>query len=45
VKIVKNLGWIYTYVGGTMRSMLVGGVDLDRSVPKSGTMQRPGSPS
>ena len=45
VKIVKNLGWIYTYVGSTMRSMLVGQVVLDRSVPMRGTMQRPGSPS
>jgi len=45
VKIVKDLGWLYTYVGGTMRSLLVGGVDLDRSVPSRGTMQRPGSPS
>ena len=45
VQIAKKLGWIYGYVGGTMRSKLVGSVDLKRSVPTRGTMQRPGSPS
>jgi hypothetical protein len=45
VQIAKKLGWIYVYVGGTMRSKLVGNVDLTRSVPMRGTMQSPGSPS
>ena len=45
VEIAKKLGWNYGYVGGTMRSKLVGSIDLSRSVPTRGTMQRPGSPS
>ena len=44
-EIAKKLGWSYGYVGGTMRSKLVGSIDLNRSVPVRGTMQRPGSPS
>ena len=45
VEIAKKLGWIYGYVGGTMKSKLVGGIDLTRSVPIRGTMQKPGSHS
>ena len=33
VQIAKKLGWIYDYVGGSMKSKLVGTINLKRSVP------------